>query len=162
MWQLMFEGAFNTIDLDKEKLATDTRTFLKLHPEAQALYEYAKSMNDLGRPFSPNLAELIEDHPASIDYETVLKTLFGNVTYADYIFSIPMGAGKTWLMAMFVYLNLYFALNEPSNKIFAHNFVVVAPAGLKSSIIPSLKDMMEFDIYPSRRPGSENKTNCEV
>lgn len=145
IWQMMMEGAFNTVDLDEISLKTSTRDFLKSHPGAQALYEYAVSKNDLGKPFSPQLAEVISENPTSIDYEAVLKTLFGDVSYADYIFSIPMGAGKTWLMAMFVYLNLYFAINEPANKIFAHNFVVVAPAGLKSSIIPSLKDMREFD-----------------
>lgn len=145
IWQMMRDGEFNTLDLDEISLKTSTRNFLKSHPGAQALYEYAVSKNDLGKPFSPQLAEAISDDPTSIDYEAILKALFGDVSYADYIFSIPMGAGKTWLMAMFVYLNLYFAINEPTNKIFAHNFVIVAPAGLKSSIIPSLKDMKEFD-----------------
>lgn len=145
LWQLMFEGAFNTLDIEQEALTRDSYNYLTSHPEAQALYEYAKSKNDFGQSFSPNLVDLIAKSPSSLDYKAILKTLFGKVSYADYIFSIPMGAGKTWLMAMFVYLNLYFAINEPTNKAFAHNFVVVAPAGLKSSIIPSLKDMKDFD-----------------
>lgn len=57
-----------------------------------------------------------------------------------------MGAGKTFLMAAFMYLDLYFALNEPKNKAFAHNFIVLAPSGLKSSIIPSLKNIKNFDV----------------
>ena len=40
---------------------------------------------------------------------------------------------------------MYFALNEPSNKAFAHNFVVFAPSGLKSSVVPSLKTIKNFD-----------------
>ena len=48
-------------------------------------------------------------------------------------------------MAAFIYLDLYFALNEPDNPAFAHNFMVLAPSGLKSSIIPSLKNIQEFD-----------------
>lgn len=56
-----------------------------------------------------------------------------------------MGAGKTYLMAAFIYLDLYFAQNEPNNPAFAHNFMVLAPSGLKSSIIPSLKNIQEFD-----------------
>ena len=56
-----------------------------------------------------------------------------------------MGAGKTYLMAAFIYLDLYFAQNEPGNPAFAHNFMVLAPSGLKSSIIPSLKNIQEFD-----------------
>ena len=56
--------------------------------------------------------------------------------YPDFLFSLPMGAGKTFLMAAIIYLDLYFALNEPDNKNFAHNFLILAPSGLKSSIIP--------------------------
>ena len=56
-----------------------------------------------------------------------------------------MGAGKTFLMASFIYLDLYFASNEPANKTFAHNFLVLIPSGLKSSIVPSLKTIENFD-----------------
>lgn len=56
-----------------------------------------------------------------------------------------MGAGKTFLMAAFIYLDLYFADNEPDNKAFAYNFLVLIPSGLKSSIVPSLKTIENFD-----------------
>lgn len=56
-----------------------------------------------------------------------------------------MGAGKTYLMAAFMYLDLYFAECEPDNKKFAHNFLVLIPSGLKSSIVPSLKTIANFD-----------------
>jgi hypothetical protein len=56
-----------------------------------------------------------------------------------------MGAGKTFLMAAMIYLDLYFADNEPDNKNFAHNFLVLIPSGLKSSIVPSLKTIEKFD-----------------
>ena len=56
-----------------------------------------------------------------------------------------MGAGKTYLMAAFIYVDLYFAHNEPENKIFAHNFLVLIPSGLKSSIVPSLRTIENFD-----------------
>ncbi|MCM1522348.1 MAG: DEAD/DEAH box helicase family protein [Muribaculaceae bacterium] len=48
-------------------------------------------------------------------------------------------------MAALIYLNLYFALSEPDNPIFAHNFILFVPSGLKSSIIPSLRDMQNFN-----------------
>lgn len=67
------------------------------------------------------------------------------MTYTDYLFSLPMGAGKTYLMAAFIYLDLYFAKNEPHNLSFAHNFMIFAPSGLKSSVIPSLKTIQRFD-----------------
>ncbi|MDO4807999.1 MAG: DEAD/DEAH box helicase family protein, partial [Coriobacteriales bacterium] len=59
--------------------------------------------------------------------------------------SLPMGAGKTYLMAAFIYLDLYFCHIDPTNTAFARNFVVFAPSGLKSSVIPSLKTIREFD-----------------
>ena len=60
-------------------------------------------------------------------------------------FYAPMGAGKTYLMAAFIYLDLYFARNEPKNSAFAHNFIIFAPSGLKSSVVPSLKTIQNFD-----------------
>jgi hypothetical protein len=48
-------------------------------------------------------------------------------------------------MAAFIYLDLYFADNEPDNMAFAHNFLVLVPSGLKSSIVPSLKTIKDFD-----------------
>ena len=56
-----------------------------------------------------------------------------------------MGAGKTYLMAAFIYLDLYFALNEPTNPAFGHNFIIFAPSGLKSSVVPSLKAIQNFN-----------------
>ena len=85
-------------------------------------------------------------HYKNINYEQIFKDLFYNISYTDYLFSLPMGAGKTYLMAAFMYLDLYFALNEPDNKAFAHNFLILAPSGLKSSIIPSLRNIKDFDV----------------
>ena len=48
-------------------------------------------------------------------------------------------------MAAFIYLDLYFALIEPTNPAFAHNFIVFAPSGLKSSVVPSLKTIQNFN-----------------
>lgn len=41
-------------------------------------------------------------------------------------------------MAVFIYLDLYFAWNEPLNLSFAHNFIIFVPSWLKSSVVPSL------------------------
>lgn len=152
LWKLMFEGKFNSLNIDELPLTTSTRNFFTVHKEAVALYEYAIEKKDDGSINAPALASLIINYPDQIDYEKVIKDLLYNTTYVDYLFSIPMGAGKTWLMAMFIYLNLYFAINEPENPLFAHNFIIVAPAGLKSSILPSVtKDLKDFDptiIFP--------------
>lgn len=49
-------------------------------------------------------------------------------------------------MAAFIYIDLYFAQNEPHNPIWAHNFLILAPSGLKSSIVPSLRSIQNFDV----------------
>ena len=80
-----------------------------------------------------------------IEYAHFFRKAFYGVSYTDYLFSLPMGAGKTYRMAAFIYLDLYFAGNEPSNPAFAHKFIILAPSGLKSSVIPSLKTIQRFD-----------------
>ncbi|HBN01303.1 MAG TPA: restriction endonuclease subunit R, partial [Rikenellaceae bacterium] len=109
---------------------------------AQALYEYSLLKDRNGKQIAPELEKEIRFRPESIDYESVFKNLFYNVSYTDYIFSLPMGAGKTFLMSAIIYLNLYFALKDPDAKEFAHNFLILAPSGLKSSIVPSLKHIV--------------------
>ena len=52
---------------------------------------------------------------------------------------------ENYLMAAFIYWDLYFAQNEPHNPAFAHNFMIFAPSGLKSSVVPSLKNIQGFD-----------------
>lgn len=140
LWQLFSEGFFiEEKDLKKIPIHyMDTMNFLLYNTNAHALYDFASKKYN-GKYFLPELTKLILEKPESIDYEKIIKSIFYNVNYADYLMSLPMGAGKTFLIAAFIYLDLYFADNEPNNKNFAHNFLVLIPSGLKSSIVPSLK-----------------------
>ena len=142
---LFQEGRFNTLDLDAVELSGTARTYLESHPAAAALLEYASLENDSGEQVSKKLAEQIRKAPESIDYHRFFHDAFYGISYTDYLFSLPMGAGKTYLMAAFIYLDLYFAMNEPRNPAFAHNFIVFAPSGLKSSVVPSLKTIQKFN-----------------
>lgn len=142
---LFCNGAFNTLDLDELELSGKVRSYLSLHSSAAALYEYASQTDENGKQVSPALVKQIKKAPDSIDYEQFFRDAFYGVTYTDYLFSLPMGAGKTYLMAAFIYLDLYFALNEPQNPAFAHNFIIFAPSGLKSSVVPSLKTIQNFN-----------------
>ena len=138
--ELFSSGALvSTATLDDEPLKTTVRDYLKANPATVALREYARATE------SAKLLNLLEQSPEKVDAPKVLRELFYGVTYTDYIFSLPMGAGKTFLMAAFIYLDLHFAQNEPDNKAFAHNFIIFAPSGLKSSVIPSLKTIQRFD-----------------
>lgn len=145
LYELFTSGFFNTLDLDGLELTASTRDFLAKTPAALALLEYSRLKTRDGKQLAPELERAIRANPASIDYSGAFRDIFYGVDYADYLFSLPMGAGKTYLMASFIYLDLYFAKNEPDNPAFAHNFMVLAPSGLKSSIVPSLKTIRDFD-----------------
>lgn len=145
LWQLFSEGFFtNGTDLAKLDINQIAREYLSQNKNAFALFDFARQKNGNGT-YIPELEKRIKANPASLDYNTIIKSIFYNVSYADYLMSLPMGAGKTFLMAAFIYLDLYFAANEPENKAFAHNFLVLIPSGLKSSIVPSLKTIENFD-----------------
>ena len=81
----------------------------------------------------------------NIDWNALLDELLHNFDYANYLYSLPMGAGKTFLMACFIYLDLYFATLFKDDKRFAHNFVVFAPQASKTAILPSLKTIKDFN-----------------
>ena len=145
LWKLFSEGCFNSLDFNTMELTVEARSILTTNKAAAALLEYALLKDKNGNQLAPELEKVIKSQSGRINYEDTFKKIFYGVNYTDYLFSLPMGAGKTYLMAAFIYLDLYFALNEPDNPAFAHNFMVLAPSGLKSSIIPSLRNIQEFD-----------------
>jgi len=138
-------GQFNSLDLNDIELSTSTREYLENNPAASALFEYSRLTDDQGEQISKKLEKKIRKEPSSIGYDNFFRDVFYGISYTDYLFSLPMGAGKTYLMAAFIYLDLYFAANEPTNSAFAHNFVIFAPSGLKSSVVPSLKTIQSFN-----------------
>lgn len=146
LWQLFAEGEFNETDVEAEEINAEARDVMTKNPAALALYQYSRQKDRNGKQIAPELEQFIRHHAREIDYEKVLKDIFYQVTYSDYLFSLPMGAGKTYLMAAFIYIDLYFAQNEPHNPIWAHNFLILAPSGLKSSIVPSLRSIQNFDV----------------
>ncbi len=134
LWQLFSEGFF----IVEENFDTVEKALMALgETKKLALYNFSKTE-------LPSLAKAINDDKVT-DYDSIIKKIFYDVSYSDYLLSLPMGAGKTYLMASFIYLDLYFALNEPNNKNFAHNFLILIPSGLKNSIAPSLKTIESFD-----------------
>jgi superfamily II DNA or RNA helicase len=90
--------------------------------------------------------KLVNDPTGStIDWNALLDELLHNFDYSNYLYSLPMGAGKTFLMACFIYLDLYFATLFKEDKRFAHNFVVFAPQASKTAILPSLRTIKDFN-----------------
>lgn len=145
LWKLFSSGVFNTSNPEQSSRYSESREYLKSHPGALALWEYAGLTSSDGKEVAPALKKALEESPWEIDDVTVWRKLFYGVGYTDYLFSLPMGAGKTFLMAAFIYIDLYFARQNPQDKRFAHNFMVLAPSGLKSSIVPSLRKIQDFD-----------------
>ena len=145
LWQLFCEGTFNSLDLDPLEISHIARQVLMSNPAAKALFEYSRMTDRKGRQLAPLMEQFIKNAPKAIDYEQAFRDIFYGVSYPDYIFSLPMGAGKTFLMAAFIHLELYFSMLEPENPSFAHNFMVLAPSGLKSSIVPSIRHIQDFD-----------------
>ena len=145
LWRLFADGVFNDTNIGQVELTETARQIFSTNKAAVALFQYSRLHDKKGKQLAPELEQYIKQHPGEIDYETTFQKIFYGVTYTDYLFSLPMGAGKTYLMAAFIYLDLYFAQNEPNNPAFAHNFMVMAPSGLKSSIVPSLKNIKDFD-----------------
>lgn len=139
--ELYGEGAFNSLDLESLEISAKLRRAMEQNPGLASLYEYLDDKELDAR----KLVDEIKRDPAAIDVVQVFRDIFYGVSYTDYIFSLPMGAGKTYLMAAFIYLDLYFSRMDPSNKAFARNFIVFAPSGLKSSVVPSLVTIQRFD-----------------
>ena len=145
LWELFAEGFFsNNTDLSKININQEAREFLESNKSAFSLYDFSVQKVN-GKSILPNLENEITENPTSLDYEEIIKKLFYNVNYSDYLMSLPMGSGKTYLMGAFIYLDLYFASINPDNKNFAHNFLVLIPSGLKTSIGPSLRTIADFD-----------------
>ena len=142
---LFSSGKFNSLNLGDLEISNKVREYFCSNPAAAALYEYACLTNDAGEQLAEKVAKQIRTEVDGIQYKQFFQKAFYGVSYTDYLFSLPMGAGKTYLMAAFIYLDLYFASNEPNNPAFAHNFIILAPSGLKSSVVPSLKTIQRFD-----------------
>lgn len=142
---LFAEGVFNSLNVDSMELTSNARAYLSENPAAVALLEYSMQETKDGKSLAPSLEAVIKKNDCEIDFKKAFEDFFYGVNYADYLFSLPMGAGKTYLMAAFIYIDLYFAQNEPENPAFAHNFMILAPSGLKSSIVPSLRTIKDFD-----------------
>ncbi len=150
---LFCEGLFgHSEDLSALNINQNARTVFENDIAAKSLFELSRTpiinngnVKNNQKTLFPDLEKYLIQNTLSVDYHAFSKKLFYNVEYPDYLFSLPMGAGKTFLMAAIIYLDLYFALNEPENTKFAHNFLILVPSGLKSSIVPSLKTIERFD-----------------
>lgn len=96
---LFRHGCFNSDNLNDIELSTATREYLEENPAATALFEYARLTNDKGGQVSEKLEKQIKKDPSIIDCAGFFRTVLYGISYIDYLFILPMGTVKTYLMA---------------------------------------------------------------
>lgn len=74
--------------------------------------------------------------------DELLGEKFGESDYANQVFALTMGSGKTVLMAVMMTYDFVLAFYHPEDKRFAKNALVFAP---DTTIIESLKEIKTFD-----------------
>ncbi len=72
----------------------------------------------------------------------LLTERFGNADYANQVYALTMGAGKTALMAVMIAYDFVLSFYHPDDNRFAKNALVFAPDTI---IIESLKEIKTFD-----------------
>ena len=67
----------------------------------------------------------------------------GSLSYPNYIFALPMGTGKTILMATCIFYEFLLANKFPKDLKYCHNALVFAP---DKTVLQSLKEIETFDM----------------
>ena len=68
---------------------------------------------------------------------------FGRQSYPNYIFALPMGTGKTYLMATCIFYEFLLANRFSEDPKYCHNALVFAP---DRTVLQSLKKILTFDM----------------
>lgn len=71
-----------------------------------------------------------------------LRAASSGVPYANFIYALTMGTGKTILMATTIFLDFLLANKYPKDKRYAHNALVFAP---DKTVLESLREIQTFD-----------------
>ena len=79
------------------------------------------------------------------DYEKTFNYIrkSGVQNYPNYIFALPMGTGKTILMATCIFYEFLLANKFPKDEKYCHNALVFAP---DKTVLQSLKEIQTFDM----------------
>ena len=142
--QLWMQGEFAkdaSYDGPRSRMPQIARDVFRDQPAAHTWYQLCQTQHNQ----QPQLAAWLEENADQPDYAALTRELFYGWQNTDYVFSLPMGSGKTWLMAAIMYLNLYLGEQNPGDARFAQNFCVLIPSAKKSSILPSLRSIERFD-----------------
>lgn len=86
--------------------------------------------------------ELAYDTKKTEKLQAILEEKFGIADYANQVYALTMGSGKTILMAVMMIYDFVLSYEHKDDKRFAKNALVFAP---DTTIIESLKEIKTFD-----------------
>jgi hypothetical protein len=86
--------------------------------------------------------ELAYDKKKDEKIQAILEEKFGTADYANQVYALTMGSGKTILMAVMMIYDFVLSFYHKDDKRFAKNALVFAP---DTTIIESLKEIKTFD-----------------
>lgn len=86
--------------------------------------------------------ELAYDKKKDEKVQKILEEKFGVSDYANQVYALTMGSGKTILMATMMLYDFVLSYHHPDDERFAKNILVFAP---DTTIIDSLKEIKTFD-----------------
>jgi hypothetical protein len=86
--------------------------------------------------------ELVYDKKKDEKIQAILEEKFGASDYANQVYALTMGSGKTILMATMMLYDFVLSYHHPDDERFAKNILVFAP---DTTIIDSLKEIKTFD-----------------
>ncbi|MDL1953042.1 restriction endonuclease subunit R [Candidatus Uhrbacteria bacterium UHB] len=86
--------------------------------------------------------ELAYDPKKNEKIQAILEEKFGTADYANQVYALTMGSGKTILMAVMMIYDFVLSYYHKDDKRFAKNALVFAP---DTTIIESLKEIKTFD-----------------
>lgn len=86
--------------------------------------------------------ELAYDKRKTEKIQAMLEEKFGASDYANQVYALTMGSGKTILMATMMLYDFVLSFHHPDDERFAKNILVFAP---DTTIIDSLKEIKTFD-----------------
>ncbi len=116
----------------------DKKTNSNLNNFCQTLIEEFVSKKQISNDQIIPFRQALLDNP-----DDFINKLFDGLDDLNYsIYSLPMGAGKTYLMASLIYIELYLSRQFNDG---AKNFLITIPSSKKTSILGSLKTIRKFD-----------------
>ena len=92
--------------------------------------------------------DLAYDKDRSKKIESLLQKQYNGIDYANQVYALTMGAGKTILAALFMLYDFVLSSYHPNDKRFGKNALVFAP---DTTIIESLKEIKTLiipEFYP--------------